>query len=41
MNMKVNRGVTLIECLVVIAIIAILASLGVPAYQDMIERNRL
>lgn len=34
-------GFTLIEALVVIAIIGILAALGVPSFQDMLERNRL
>lgn len=36
-----NRGVTLAEVLVVIAIIGIIAAFAVPSYQDTIERNRL
>jgi type IV fimbrial biogenesis protein FimT len=39
--LKKNQGITLIEVLVVIAILGILASIAVPSYQDMIERNRL
>lgn len=40
---KLNRsqGVTLVEVMVVIAIVAIVATFAVPSYQDMIERNRL
>ena len=36
-----QRGVTLIEVLVVVTIIGILASFAIPSYQDTIERNRL
>lgn len=35
------RGVTLIELLTVIAIVAILAAVGVPSFRDTINRNRL
>ncbi|MDO9423975.1 MAG: GspH/FimT family pseudopilin [Methylobacter sp.] len=41
LTMKKNRGVTLTEVMVVVAIIGILAAIAVPSYQDMIERNRL
>jgi type IV fimbrial biogenesis protein FimT len=36
-----QRGATLVEVMVVVAIIGILAGLAVPSYQDLIERNRL
>lgn len=38
---KVQQGITLIEIMVVITIIGILTAIGVPSYQDMIERNQL
>ncbi|MGJ0515944.1 MAG: GspH/FimT family pseudopilin [Methylomicrobium sp.] len=41
MKKQKMAGFTLIEALVVIAIIGILAALGVPSFQDMLERNRL
>ncbi len=43
MGMKIKRifGFTLLEVMIVIAIIGIIAAMAVPSYQDMIERNRL
>ncbi len=35
------RGVTLIEALVVMAVLAVLASLGVPAFQLLMQRQRV
>jgi type IV fimbrial biogenesis protein FimT len=41
MYMKKHHGITMVELLVTIAIVAILAALGMPSYQEMVERNRL
>jgi type IV fimbrial biogenesis protein FimT len=41
MKKTLNAGFTLIELMIVIAIIAIIAALAVPSYREMLERNRL
>jgi type IV fimbrial biogenesis protein FimT len=41
MNRQKNSGFTLLEIIIVIAIIGIISALAVPSYRDMIERNRL
>lgn len=39
--MKIQNGFTLIEALVVIAIIAIFAAMGVPALQNFVQKQKL
>ncbi|MFU8819991.1 MAG: GspH/FimT family pseudopilin [Gammaproteobacteria bacterium] len=39
--MKVCRGFTLLELMVAIAVLAILATVGVPSFRDLIQNNRV
>lgn len=40
-NIIKQRGLTLVELVVTVAIVAILASAAAPSFRDMMERNRL
>ena len=40
-NLRRQRGFTLIELMIVVAVVGILAAIAVPAYQDYIARSRV
>jgi len=41
MNKNKSQGFTLVELMIVVAIVGIVATIAVPSFQDTLERNRL
>ncbi len=41
LNVKLQQGFTLVEMMIVVAIIGILAAIAIPAYQDYTEKARI